>query len=614
MRIRMRAIPPWGLSALMLGAVLAAGCSAQVKGGEQGGTGATPSPGTGGAGTGLGGSVGPGTGGTGIGAGGAGPCTALAEVPRRLWRLSSAQFANATRDLLTLNATPTLMPSTSDGSSPYAFINGAYLTVEASYLTSSLFPTAENILNQIGTRISGTCTGGPCLVTCGAGQTQTACATQFARDFAPKVFRRPVADAEITDLMKVYNSVCPATSTSCTDFNTGIGLMIEALILSPSFIYRSELGDPGLVADATGKYPDTTLTSYEVATQLGFLFLNSTPDAPLLAAAANGTGLTTPAAIMAQVTRLLALPTTRSSITTVVANWFEMAQLQDKANKTVSLAPLATADQVQTAIVGELYSSAQQFVNDVLWTTGGKVTDLLTSPKVFVNTRLATLYGLPTAGTTATTFVGATWPASQMRAGILTQPAFLWAISDPALNSIVHRGKFIHDDVLCQDFFGNPIDLSTPSALAVINTGDSEVTHSDARMNPTAVCSGCHAQMDPYARVLQNFGPIGNYRTADEVGRPIDASYPFTRGPLAGMTITGPTGMAQGLIATKAFAGCAVQKMATYATGVPIPTYNTCELNDLRTQLDQSNGTISSLLTQLALSNFVRARAGGTAQ
>jgi hypothetical protein len=231
-----------------------------------------------------------------------------------------------------------------------------------------------------------------------------------------------------------------------------------------------------------------------------------------------------------------------------------------------------------------------------------------------VNNRLATLYGLPTAGTSATTFVGATWPAAQQRSGILTQPAFLWAISDPALNSIVHRGKFIHDDVLCLDFFGNPIDLSTPTALAVINTGDSEITHSDARMNPTAVCSGCHAQMDPYARVLQNFGPIGNYRTADEVGRAIDASYLFKAGPLANMTITGANGMAQGLIATKAFAGCAVQKMASYATGVPISAYNTCELNDLRMQLDQSNGTITSLFSQLALANFVRARAGGTAQ
>jgi hypothetical protein len=83
----------------------------------------------------------------------------------------------------------------------------------------------------------------------------------------------------------------------------------------------------------------------------------------------------------------------------------------------------------------------------------------------------------------------------------------LWSASDPAANSIVKRGKFIHDDVVCQDPLPPPIDLTTPTALAIIGMGDSEITHSDARMNPAVVCSSCHSQMDPYSRVLQNFGP-----------------------------------------------------------------------------------------------------------
>ena len=113
---------------------------------------------------------------------------------------------------------------------------------------------------------------------------------------------------------------------------------------------------------------------------------------------------------------------------------------------------------------------------------------------------------------------------------MLTQPSFLWSASDPVKTSIVKRGKLIHDDIVCQDELPPPIDLSTPQAVNVIgckspdgtttlSTCDSEILQSDARMM-YAPCKTCHAQMDLYARVLQNFGPIGNYRTADEADRP----------------------------------------------------------------------------------------------
>ena len=133
------------------------------------------------------------------------------------------------------------------------------------------------------------------------------------------------------------------------------------------------------------------------------------------------------------------------------------------------------------------------------------------------------------APTSNTTFVAGTWPTAQGRAGMLTQPSFLWSASDPAKTSIVKRGKFIHDDIVCQDALPPPIDLTTPQAVNVIgckspdgattlSTCDSEVLQSDARMM-YAPCKNCHAQMDLYSRVLQNFGPIGNYRT-DRRGRP----------------------------------------------------------------------------------------------
>lgn len=577
------------LLAAWTGCVGAVGPGAEITSGAGGNGGVGTDPGSGQGGNNIGGGGSPTT----------APCQTLAAIPRRIWRLSSQQYANATRDLLGLGTTPSLIQTTTDGSSAYAFINGADLTVQPGYLYGGLYQTAENIVTQIAPRLTT-------IAACNTGEAPLACAMRFAQSFGAKAFRRPLEAAEVTNLMKVY------TQGATQSFNTGISLMIEALILSPSFVYRTELGPSTLVADASGRFPDTTLTPYEVATQLGFLFLNSSPDAELLAAAANGS-LARADGLSAQVTRLLTLPQTQTSLSNVVVNWFNVGQLVDKANKDTSLlSSLAAADRDQTVLVSDLLTSAQRFVADTLWSGTGKLTDLVTSQRTFVNRRLATLYGLPYTGT-GTDFVAATWPADQGRAGMLTEPSFLWALSDSALTSIVKRGKFIHDDVVCQDPLPPPIDLTTPLALSIIAMGDSEVTKSDARMQPTVVCSACHAQMDPYSRVLQHFGPVGNYRTVDEANRAINTAVAFSGGsPLAPMMLNGVKEVAQALVTRKVLAGCAVQKVASYAIGDMVRHYDTCELNALRGQFDQSDGSVSALFSQVALADFVRARAGGS--
>jgi len=258
-----------------------------------------------------------------------------------------------------------------------------------------------------------------------------------------------------------------------------------------------------------------------------------------------------------------------------------------------------------------------------LWTNpSGTIDDLVNSQTLWVNKRLATLFpGLTyatAAPTSNTTFVKASWPSSQNRAGMLTQPGFLWSASDTAVTSIVRRGKFIHDDVVCSDALPPPIDLSTPQAMNVIackspdgttslSTCDSEILQSDARMMYSP-CKTCHAQMDPYARVIQNFGAIGNYRTVDEANRSINPSVTFTAGPLASETVSGAVEFGQALVSSHVIRDCSVQKIASYALGSMVRIYNTCEVNDIRTQTD---GTIKSLFKQVAMANVLRARQGG---
>ncbi len=537
-------------------------------------------------------------------------CTPLPTITRRLWRLSAEQWGSAVQTLLGLPVAPVL--TSRGGEAGYAFFSDVSLQVDND-MQFDMYTVSQAVLTQIDPTV--TTTIAPCTGTTAAAE--TACATAFVQTFAQKAYRRPLDPSEVTNLMAVY------AQGAMQDYKTGIELMIQAIVISPSFSYRTELGPSTLTADASGNYPDTTLTPYEVASQLGFTLLGTLPDDALMAAAADGT-LGTTAGITTQINRLLGLPAVQANLTNIVLGWFNIGQMFSKTKDTTLLSALSTAEQDQGGIEGDLFTATQDYVNGILWTGSGKIDDLLTSQTVYVNQRLATLFpGVTYAGaapTSDTTFVPATWPASQGRSGILTQPSYLWSASDPSLTSIVKRGKGIHDSVICQDSLGSPVDLTTPTAMNVIackspdgtqtlSTCDSEVLQSDARMT-FQPCETCHSQMDPYARVLLNFGPIGNYRTVDEAGRPIDPTVTFVpTSPLAPTTLTGAQAFTQALVSSGVIDGCSVQQMASYAIGSAIQKYNTCEIAPIRTQTD---GTVKSLFSNVLLANFVRARAGGT--
>ena len=161
-------------------------------------------------------------------------------------------------------------------------------------------------------------------------------------------------------------------------------------------------------------------------------------------------------------------------------------------------------------------------------------------------------------------------PPDNLHAGILTQPNVLWGLSNPTDTSIVKRGRFVHDDLICEDPAPSPGDLlSQPDIVALLATLPTEIDKSNYRLSHDP-CRGCHSLIDPYARVLENFGPAGAYRTvADDV--PVDPTADFSNSPLATPSITGAPAFARAVNGNELFTQCAVQKMSSYATGSDDP-------------------------------------------
>jgi hypothetical protein len=518
-------------------------------------------------------------------------CAPLDPVPRRIWRLSVQQYSNSLRDLLGLPLAPDL--GTLGGQSTYAFFADETLTVDPQLLFN-VNTTVTAALDSIDTRQ---------LAACKTGENDAACAARFAKEFGLRAFRRPLDASEVTRLMSVY------AAGQSDSFNAGVSLMVQALVQSPSFMFRSELGPK---PDAhTG---NSDLDPYEVATQLAYTFLDSTPDQELLAAAGNGS-LRSADGVAKQVDRLLRLPAVQGNIDRITLNWFNVPQLYAKQKDKSLLTPLAPTDATLGALTGtlqdDMFTSTTLFVNDLYWGgTGGKVTDLLTSDKLWVNQRLATLFGLSIDTTSPDDFVAVS-AASQNRAGMLTQPGLLWAVSDVASTSIVHRGIGIHNNVICGDPIEFPAALvSSPAIVAALAARPTEIEKSDYRLHENGVCTGCHGNIDPYGRVLEGFDPVGNVRTIAD-GLPVDQTADFSgAAPLSG-TMNGPVELAAAILADKQFIGCAAQMISSYVIGRMIHANATCEVQVVRKELEMSDGSIGSLFRNVAAASFTRTRSGG---
>ena len=247
-------------------------------------------------------------GGTSTGAPGA--ANGLGAVGRSLRRLSAREYDNVVHDLLG----DTTEPAKQFGQEVYTngFDNGSDgLTVQGTDVVAfqlaaeslAAAAVANNLASLIGS--------------CDPAHDAQACAAAFLAQFASKAYRRPLTSTEQQRLLVVY-----AAGAGAGGFKGGIQLMLEAVLQSPAFLYREELGAP----DPSLPKGVVRLTDYEVATELSFLLTGSMPDPTLFAAAASGM-LKTTSDIRREATRLIATPQARPAFRSFLNQWMATDQV-----------------------------------------------------------------------------------------------------------------------------------------------------------------------------------------------------------------------------------------------------------------------------------------------
>jgi hypothetical protein len=406
--------------------------------------------------------------------------------PRRLRLLTRDEYANSVADLLGIPK-PSVdnlpVDSVVDG-----FDNNAAASAVTSRHLDEYLSTGERLATAALAQSKGK------LLTCQAGA--AGCDRTFIAAFGRRAFRRPLADAEVARFAALFDP-----QVTGGNFDKGMELVLRAMLASPTFLYRSEVGEKA----ADGSYK---LTGYEVATALSYFFWETTPDDALLEAARTG-ALDKADGIETQAKRLLADPRSRPAIASFFRQWLGTADFQF-TNKDVAVYP-TFSDPVRNAMIAE----EDAFVNAVVF-GGGKFGGLFEADSVYVNDVLSQFYGLPpVAGPTPQRAA-----AGANRGGLLTLGAVVGMHAHSNESSPVRRGAFVRTRLLCQTLTPPPqnLNIMPPGLDATLTTRERFARHSTEPL-----CKTCHALIDDVGFGFERYDGVGAFRE-DEGGHPIDAS------------------------------------------------------------------------------------------
>ena len=341
------------------------------------------------------------------------------------------------------------------------------------------------------------------------------CVDDFIRRVGPRLFRRALRATEHARYKAVFTAVANDETPEA-----GVRAVLEALLQSPSFLYRTELGDTHGV-----------LTNDELASALSYALWAAPPDEAL-----RTSTLTDPQVLRAQRSRLMKAPQARVALDHFTRHWLELDRLSTAVRDASEFPDDSPA--LRSALEDETLSTFAEFV-----ASGASFDTLLTHTKDVVPAALRPVYG-------------ETW--GPHRRGILGHGSVLLAHSNSDSPSPVHRGKLVRGRLLCQSLPPPPpgIDAALPDFQPGQTNRERFAEHSKS-----SACSGCHRLMDPIGLGFERFDALGRVIEADSSGEVL------ATGSLDG-AFDGVPALAERLAASDVVASCFTSQWSRQVLGL----------------------------------------------
>jgi hypothetical protein len=411
------------------------------------------------------------------------------------------------------------------------------------------------------------------LLPCTPAGNESACARAFIDAFAPRAYRRPLAADERQTLVSLYDG--SRTGAGALGFDLGIAAVIAAVLQSPQFLYRVEAG----AAAGNGLL---RLTGYEIASRLSYLYWEGPPDDALLEAARSG-ALASREGVEAEASRLLDDPRAREGAWRFFSEW-------------LGFGDEVYSGRVDPALAADFAEETRRFVGSVVFEGTGTLADLLQSNTTFVNRRLAAHYGLPYDGSGDTDWRQVTVPDARA-AGVLDKAQVAVAHSAVGETSVVQRGKFIYERLLCQDL-GTP-PPGAQSMNPVLPPDATPRARVEAR-NQIATCAACHQQLDFAGLGMEDVDALGLQRARYASGAPVDATG-ILRALPGSPTFQGTAALAHLLAAEPSVGSCLARQWYRYASSHRESEEEaSCQVAHLQQRFADSGGNLRALLLGIA--------------
>ncbi len=311
---------------------------------------------------------------------------------------------------------------------------------------------------------------------------------EFCGKFAERAFRRPLDDEQKQlYLDRAFAEAGPP--------DVAAKRAVLLALKSPRFLYPE-------IAHADD--------GFAIASRLSYGLWDSSPDQPLWEAARNQQ-LATREQIAAQATRMTGDVRARTKLRAFFLHWLRVDQVADLPKDAQAFPGF------DAAVVSDLKTSLDLFLDDVLWSDASDFRQLLLGDSLFLNGRLSQYYGgsLPPEAPFQRVAL-----EPGLRAGVLTHPYLTARFAYMGTSSPIHRGVFLMRSLLGRTLRPPPeAVVPLPPDLHADLTTRERV----ALQTSPAVCAGCHAMINPLGFGLENFDAVGRFRSEDH-GRPVDAT------------------------------------------------------------------------------------------
>ena len=419
---------------------------------------------------------------------------------------------------------------------------------------------------------------------------------QAVLDFAARAWRRPLADAERTELRALYQKL----RTQDLPHAAAIRMTLARVLVAPAFLYRGEKAAPGSKA--------APVNDWELATRLSYSLWSSEPDDELRSLAASGK-LHAPEVLVAQARRMMKDARVRRLATEFGCQWLHVRDVATLDEKSERHFPTFVS------LRGAMQEEAVRFFMD-LFQENRSVVSLLDADHTFVNDALAKHYGLTSNPKSEPSEARQPWAeAGQIRnpksddwqrvdglrargrGGILAFASTLAKQSGASRTSPILRGNWLSEVVL-----GDKLPRPPKGVPVLPDEAPQGLTERQLieRHSGDAQCAKCHQRIDPFGFALEGFDAIGRARSKDAGGLSID-----TRVKLPdGTAFEGIEGLRSYLVDTRRddFLRQFCRKLLGYAIGRSVQLSDKPLLETMPARLKQNDYRVGTVIDLIVLS------------